>query len=96
VCVCTSTLVDFAIFSLVGSGALQVTAVLFPGSTATSSIARFGVGGLLSCCLSSGASVAFAVLRVSTAARSRSGAGGRSQYRSASPRRRPGSVVSGT
>ena len=72
--------------------------VFLPGSTATSSIARFRVWCLLSRCLSSGASIAFAVLRVSAAAGStRSGAGGRSQYRSASPRRRPGSaMVSGT
>ena len=90
---CTSTLVDFAIFSLVGGRALQVTAVLFPGSPATSSIARFGVRGLFSGCLSSGASIALAVLRVSTATRSRSAAGGRSQYRCASPSRRPGSLV---
>lgn len=75
-----------------------MAAVFLPGSTATSSIARFRVWRLFSGCLSSGTSIAFAVLRVSAAAGSaRSGAGGRSQYRSASPRRRPGStMMSGT
>ena len=92
----TSTLVDFAIFILVGGRALQLAAVLFPGSPATSPIARFRVRGLFSGWLSGGASIALAVLRVSTATRSRGAAGRRSHHRSASPSRRPGSLVTGT
>ena len=67
----TSTLVDFAVFSLVGGRALQL-AVFLPGSTATPSIGRFGAWRLFSGCLSSATSIALAVLCVSAATRSRS------------------------